>query len=181
MPPRFRSRSRTSVWTRPPASRQTRAHMRSSGRPRLRSLPALLQAARWSPYASSGQRQLRPLHNLAMRCKGQRRRRCSRARKRSQVKVVSGLVGKSCRWRPARRPDCDLRSARCVRLKYGSTECSRKCFSRLEAAQHCQPRRHSPGSFSTASVRKNFGHIFLSIDVHLGAGLDTPPPIALRH
>ena len=49
-----RSRSRTFVATRPPASRQVRATTLSNGHPRLPKTPTRAQAARWWPRESSG-------------------------------------------------------------------------------------------------------------------------------
>ena len=70
--PRLRSRRKTFVATRAPASRQTRATARSSGPARRTSTPAVGQAVRWSP---SGSRAPPQRHARGSSGSGRRRRR----------------------------------------------------------------------------------------------------------
>ena len=87
---RFRSRTKTFVATRAPASRQIRAVAASGGNPRRTNTPDVEHAVRWSPRGSSKRRQ-RQRNDVGGRGKRSLRRR--RTRKRGASKVVRSQVG----------------------------------------------------------------------------------------
>ena len=89
--PRFNSRRKTSVATRPPASRQIWATTLSTGTARRTRTPAVAQAARWSPRMSNSPPQR---HSRAVGGRGKRKRRSRVTRKTSSPMWYSGRVGK---------------------------------------------------------------------------------------
>ena len=106
--PRFRSRRKTSVATRPPASRQIWATVRSTGTARRTKTPAVAQAARWSPKMSSS---LPQRHARAVGGKGRRKRRSKVTRNASSCIVANHLsnlpgerwVVRALNWFPEKR------------------------------------------------------------------------------
>ena len=117
---RSRSRTKTFMDTRPPASRQTEQQQTPRTNP---DWPRLLQAARWWPRTSSGRphRQLREAGG-----KGSQRRRRRRTRNTSGVKTKRLDDGMHENGTPAIGPDCERISASSVGEKGGHTTTSLK-------------------------------------------------------
>ena len=92
------------VLTLAPASRPTRAHIRSSGTALVCSTPPVPQAARWSPSQSSV---LPHLQRRSSRSKGSRRRLSSKALSFAFSHCSSPLRGGNVKCSPAQRPACE--------------------------------------------------------------------------
>ena len=119
----------------------------------MSSRPLRGQAALWSPRESRWARQERPLHLLAAVSRGRRSRRRSSVRKRSGVKVVSGVVGIRARCRPPQRPPWESSIHCWSSVRLGSTTSSLNRCSRAADAWYCHPCFHSPGSGSVCCGR----------------------------
>ena len=137
------SRSLALYLTVAPASRQTRARVRSVGTARDRNLPDRGQAARCCPLAS---RTAVHSHLASVIDNGSRKRSRMVVRKRCGFTVNSGEVGDPQRTKLAHGPECDLKWAWFAAHDWASTTVSRKWYSEEEDEQYCQPRCHSPGS-----------------------------------
>ena len=138
----FMSATRTLRATRAPASRQTRATARSSGPARAASMPLVAHAARWSPKASSLQRQL---HVRGGGWQGQAQAPQEQMRNCAFGMDTASCVGATVMARAECGPAGDSSSARDARVR------SERCVSHARsshdpAAWRCHPRRASPGS-----------------------------------
>ena len=138
--PRFNSRRKTSVATRPPASRQIWATTLSTGTARRTRTPAVAQAARWSPRMSSSPPQR---HSRAVGGRGKRKRRSRVTRKTSSPMWYSGRVGKVVSTVLPPGPAWDNRSARDAEV-ISEKSVSRASRSTGAVAARCHLRAKSP-------------------------------------
>ena len=127
-----------------PASRHTRANMRSVGEARFRNLPVWGQAALWRPDGS--RRALQPEHTASSMGRGSWSLSRSNTRNKCGAMTYSGEVGARAKAAPALWPECDRRWARDAAERASSMVVFLKCESETEDAQYCQPCFHSPGS-----------------------------------
>ena len=131
-----------------PSARSVRLHI-SSANPRLPKIPALEQAARWWPRASSG----RP-HRQLRREKGKGRRRRRRRRTLNscgsiRVCMLNGVV-----WRatPAPGPLSERINASSLSERSGKCCVTRKFCSMRDEASCFHPLRCAPGSKSSGPL-----------------------------